>query len=481
MLMKKWGLTYLLLLPVLAVLASACMWGVVRDANTGVGIQGATVTYTDSFGRTGTTTTGVGGLYSFDSAKGAIPAIGPVDIQVSASGYASIDATRIVQYNDNPNATVANLSSFWDVESFDLHPGSLTGTINTLISGVGFSVGAVYDGDGNFYFSDRDSCRVWRVSPGGTTKVIAGNGTCGYSGDGGSAVSAQLGGPAGLAIDGHGNLAITDTDNCRIRMVNLSTHVITTVAGNGTCGFAGDGGAATSAELGIASASVPSLFVWSGVAFDVHNNLYIADIFNCRIRKVAGGTITTVAGSGGTGFGCGAFAGDGGPATSARLGDPGSVVVDSAGNVFIGEVSNCRVRKVNTGGTISTIAGTGDCTPSGNGGDAADANLANVRGMALDNGGSLFITQFSFNTESQPQYCQVRKIDENGKISAVAGTNTCGSTGDGGEAADARVQTPAGIAISCDGNLAFASPLSGRIRIVFGATDAGPAPGNVCG
>ncbi len=97
MLMKKWGLTYLLLLPVLAVLASACMWGVVRDANTGVGIQGATVTYTDSFGRTGTTTTVVGGLYSFDSAKGAIPAIGPVDIQVTAPGYASIDTTRIVQ------------------------------------------------------------------------------------------------------------------------------------------------------------------------------------------------------------------------------------------------------------------------------------------------------------------------------------------------------------------------------------------------
>jgi hypothetical protein len=474
--LKKCGSLFLLL-PVLALLSSACMWGVVRDSTTGKGIVGATITYTDSFGRTGTITSTTGGLYAFDSAKGAVPAIGPVDIQVSAPGYATLDSTRIVNYGDNPNATIANLSTFWDVESFDLTKQAEAGTISTLVSGVDFPVGAVYDDDGNFYFSDRDSCRVFRLS-GGVLSVIAGTGTCGYSGDGGPATSARLNRPGGLAIDGDGNLAITDTKNCRIRLVDLSSHVITTVAGDGTCGFSGDGGSATSAQLQLSSSSVDSAFVWSDVAFDSHNNLYIADLFNCRIRKVTGGTVTTIAGSGATGFACGGFSGDGGPATSAQLDEPTSVAVDDHGNVFIGAA--CRVRKVSSGGTISTIAGSDGCTPSGNGGAAKDANLAKVWGMALDNDGSLFLSQFSFNTKSQPQYCQVRRIDENGKIYAVAGTGTCGFSGDGGDAEDANIQTPGDIAISCSDNLAFTNPLSGRVRIVYGAADAGPAPGNVC-
>jgi hypothetical protein len=454
------------------------MWGVVRNADTGTGIQGATVTYTDSHGNTGSTTSGAGGLYFFDSATGAIPGIGPVDMQVSAPGFATLDTTVIVQYGDNPNATLSNLSSFWEVQSFDLVPQAVEGTINTLISGVGFPVGAVYDGDGNFYFSERDFCRVWRIGAGGAVTVVAGNGTCGYSGDGGPATAAELNSPGGLAIDGDGNLAITDTNNCRVRLVDLSSHVITTVAGNGTCGFAGDGGPAASAELGLSDAMVPSIFVWSDVAFDAHNNLYIADIFNCRIRKVTGGTITTIAGSGATGFGCGAFSGDGGPATSARLNEPTSVAVDSHSSLFIG--GGCRVRRVSSGGNISTIAGTDDCTPSGNGGEADDANLANVQGMALDNDGNLFISQFSFNSKSQPQYCQVRRIDEDGEIDAVAGTGTCGFSGDGGEATDARIQTPGDIALACNGNLAFTGALDGRVRIVFGANEGGPAPGNIC-
>jgi sugar lactone lactonase YvrE len=474
--------TLLLVLPV-ALLASACMWGVVTNADTGTGIQGATVTYTDSHGNTGSTTSGAGGLYFFDSATGAIPGIGPVDMQVSAPGFATLDTTVIVQYGDNPNATLSHLSSFWEVQSFDLTPVATEGTINTLISGVGFPVGAVYDENGDLFFSERDTCRVRKLDTDtGTLTNIAGNGTCGYSGDNGPATAAELSDPSGLALGDDGNLAIVDTSNCRVRMVDLGTHEITTVAGNGTCGFTGDGGAATSAELGLADATVPSMFVWSDVAFDAGGNLYIADIFNCRIRKVSGGTITTIAGSGATGFTCGAFSGDGGPATSARLNQPSSVAVDHHGNVFIGELAGCRVRRVTSGGTISTIAGTGTCTPSGNGGDAVDAGLANVRGMALDDDGNLFISQFGFNPNNptEPRYCEVRRIDEGGTIDAVAGTNSCGFSGDGGEAVDARIQTPGDIALACNGNLAFTSAMGDRIRVVFGVNGGGPAPGNIC-
>ncbi len=177
--------------------------------------------------------------------------------------------------------------------------------------------------------------------------TTAGTGTCGFSGDGGPANGAQLSAPTGLALDRDRYLAVTDSGNCRVRMVDLDTNFITTVAGNGTCGFMGDGGPATSARIATQDATVPSLFVWSDVAFDRSGNLYIGDVFNCRVRKVdTHGTISTVAGSGATGFACGAFAGDGGPATSARLYHPVSVAVDADSNIFIAELGNCRIRKV---------------------------------------------------------------------------------------------------------------------------------------
>ena len=160
-----------------------------------------------------------------------------------------------------------------------------------------------------------------------------GNGTAGYSGDGGPATSAELNGPEVVALDSAGNLYIAEYYNNRIRKVAAATGIITTVAGNGTQNYSGDGGAATSAAL------------WSptGVAVDSANNLYIADFGNHRIRKVdaATGIITTVAGNGTLGY-----SGDGGPATSAELGDPTQVVLDSVGNLIIADPGNNRVRKV---------------------------------------------------------------------------------------------------------------------------------------
>ncbi len=473
-----------LVVPILALLAlflPGCMWGVVRDAGTGVGIEGATVSYTDSQGNTGSTTSTTFGLYLLNASTG-FPVIGSSQFDVSAPGYSTLTTTRSVLYDDNPNATLADLSSFWEVQSFDLNVGNGAGIINSLASGLHFPVGAVYDSHGNLYFSERDTCSVRRIgASSGRITTVAGDGTCGFSGDGGPATDAELADPSGLAIAPNGDIAIADTTNCRVRRVNMATGTISTVAGNGTCGFSGDGGDVTLAQIALSAAAVPSLFVWSDVAFDSGGNLYIADIFNCRIREVAGGTISTIAGSGATGFTCGAFSGDGGPATSARLDQPSGVAVNADGDVFIGELGGCRVRKVlhNRAHMIQTIAGGAICASSGDGGPAADAGLANVRGLALDAADNVYISQFRFNTSDPTQMldCEVRKIDENdGKIRRVAGNGACGASGDGGAAITAQINVPGDVALACNGDVAFTDALDGRVRVVKDVNDGGPAP-----
>ena len=182
----------------------------------------------------------------------------------------------------------------------------------------------------------------------------------GYSGDNGPATSAELAGPTGVALDASGNLYIADYGNNRIRKVSPSG-IITTVAGNGTDGFSGDNGPATSAEL-----ADP----W-GVALDASGNLYIADIYNNRIRKVSpSGIITTVAGNG-----TGGYSGDNGPATSAELYDPSGVALDASGNLYIADYGNDRIRKVSPSGIITTVAGNGTVGYSGDNGPATIAEL----------------------------------------------------------------------------------------------------------
>jgi sugar lactone lactonase YvrE len=194
--------------------------------------------------------------------------------------------------------------------------------------------------------------RALGVSGSDTITTIAGTGTAGYSGDGGQATSTQLNFPLGVTVDAQGNVYVADTSNNRVR--KISGGIITTVAGTGTPGFAGDGGQATSAQLNIPG----------GVAVDSQGNLYIADEGNQRVRKVSGGIITTVAGIGTAGY-----SGDGGQATSAQLNFPHGVEVDAQGNVFITDTDNSRVREV-TGGIITTIAGNGTAGFSGDGGQA---------------------------------------------------------------------------------------------------------------
>ena len=199
---------------------------------------------------------------------------------------------------------------------------------------LGGPVGLAVDNAGNIYFSDITNNRVWRVDSAGTLHLAAGTGPIGFSGDGGPATSAQLSGPHGLAVDASGNLFITDTNNFRVRKVNAAG-IITTVAGNGSVVFSGDGGPATSTAL-----TSPQ-----GLAFDSAGNLFIAETLGNRIRKVdTAGNITIVAGNGKTDF-----SGDGGPATQAALFAPGNIAFDRAGNLYIADTLNNRVRKVTAG------------------------------------------------------------------------------------------------------------------------------------
>src|SRR5512133_105954 len=212
------------------------------------------------------------------------------------------------------------------------------------------------------------SFNLYAASPGDII-TVAGNGAAIFSGDNGAATSASLNAPYGTTVDSAGNLYIADNANHRIRKVAAGSGIITTVAGNGTQGFAGDNGAATSASL-----------YYPAVTVDNTGNLYIADYGNNRIRKVAAGSgiISTVAGNDTQGF-----AGDGGAATSASLNLPYEVAVDNAGNLYIADTYNNRIRKVAAGsGIITTVAGNGSGTFAGDGGAATSASLYFPTGVA---------------------------------------------------------------------------------------------------
>jgi sugar lactone lactonase YvrE len=237
-----------------------------------------------------------------------------------------------------------------------------------------------FDAKGNLYVGDWTAQRVCKITPLGLITTVAGNGQAGFSGDGGPAINASLDGPRTVAADAAGNLYIADAGNDRVRKVDLHG-VITTIAGNGQQGFSGDGGPATSASL-----SRPN-----GVVVDAAGNLYIADTANARIRKVdVHGIITTIAGNGQSGF-----SGDGGPATSASLRHPDSVVVDADGNLYIADTNNMAVRKVDPANMISTVAGNGTPGFSEDGGPAVKASLSYPIGLTVDGTGNLYIADTS--------------------------------------------------------------------------------------
>jgi sugar lactone lactonase YvrE len=277
--------------------------------------------------------------------------------------------------------------------------------------------------------------------------TVAGTGTAGYNGDGRQATTAQLNGPFDVAVDAGGNLYIAEWYNNRVRKVNVSTGIISTIAGNGGHLFSGDGGPATQAEL-----NSPE-----GLAIDAAGNIYISDSLNHRVRKVStSGIITTIAGTGSPGFN-----GDG-PARSAELNDPAGLVLDSsASNLYIADQANHRIRRLNLGsGLLTTIVGTGNGGYGGDGGPAVAAQVYNPTQMAVDSGGNIFIAD-TYNH-------RVRRISASGTITTVAGTGKPGFSGDGGSATSAQLNNPTSVALDSAGHLYIGDAYNGRIRQVSG-------------
>ena len=448
-----------------------------------------------------TITTYAGGIGDDSLAKTYGRLITPVSVAVDASGNMYI--------SDQGNYRVRKVSS----------SGFITTVAGNGVSGTTTSGAAVYaeinpwgvgiDAAGNVYIAAGNS--VLKLNTAGVLTLVAGTGTAGYSGDGGPATAAQLNNPAGLCVDAAGDIFIADDGNARVREVNTSG-IITTIAGGGTGGI-GDGGPATAANVNP-----------YGVAVDAAGNVYIADQNNERIRKVnTSGIITTVAGNGTPGF-----SGDGGAATTAELYYPYDVKVDAAGNLYIPDKHNQRIRKVNTSGIINTIAGTGTAGYSGDGGPATAAELNNPSGLAIDVSGNVYVadqtnnrirkistsgiittvagndlpltgysngggnvtlaelgdynvtTLFQTLTSSatsnlsidnagnlivvdNPNEC-IRKISPSGVITTIAGNNIQGFSGDGGPATTAELSDPSAAAVDKYGNIYIADFANKRIR-----------------
>ena len=304
--------------------------------------------------------------------------------------------------------------------------------------------GVTVDGLGNLFVTDPGNRRVRRVGTNGVITTVAGNGEQGYSGDGGPATNASMGEPIAVAVDGLGNLFIADYSSNVIRRVDVNG-IISTVAGTGISGFGGNGGPATNALL----ANPLEL------AVDAFGNLFETD--DGLVRKIdPQGIIITVAGFG---YGNGGFSGDGGPATNAWLANPSGLAVDSLGNLFIADVESRRVRKVDTNGIITTVAG-GGRPDLGDGGPAIDASLLNPTGVAVDAADNLLIADDGGQ--------RVRRVDANGVITTLAGNGTPGYSGDGGPAANAEIEHLSGVAVDGSGNLFILDTGNNRIREVLG-------------
>ncbi len=316
--------------------------------------------------------------------------------------------------------------------------------------------GVAIDSAGNLYIADIGNNRVRKVTPAGVITTVAGNGVAGYNGDNIPATSASLYGPIGVAIDSSGNLYIAEQNNERIRKVTASG-VITTVAGNGVAGYNGDNIPATSASL-------DDPF---DVAVDSFGNLYIADYYNYRVRKVtASGVITTVAGNGIGDY----FYGTNIPATSASL-FPSSVTIDIGGNLYIADSTNDLVRKVTPAGLMTTVAGTGVVGYNGDNIPAVSANLDRPNGVAVDKAGNLYI--------SDPLNGRIRMVTPAGVITTVTGNGVLGYNGDNVPATSANLNQAHGIAVDDAGHIYIADIGNDRIRKVqtsainFGSTNVG--------
>jgi uncharacterized protein (TIGR03437 family) len=318
---------------------------------------------------------------------------------------------------------------------------------------VNDSKGMAIDAAGNVYIADSGNARVRKVNAAGMISTYAGNGVAGFSGDGGLAVNASLNQVMSVALDAAGNLYVADAENRRIRKIDPSG-IITTIAGTGVQGYSGDGGPAASAMLGRPVA----------LALDGAGNLYYVDSVDQCVRRInAAGIISTVAGNG-----VGAFSGDGGLAVSASLDFPLGIALDSAGNIYVADANNNRIRRFSPGGIITTVAGGANEGFSGDGGLAVNASINIPSDVAVDGAGNMYIADAGNN--------RVRMVDPAGVITTIAGIANNGFSGDGGSPTLAMLNHPWSVTVSSSGTLYLGDMANFRVREIVPAASGGNPP-----
>ena len=419
----------------------------------------------------------------------------PTDIDVDSSGNLYIaDCYNYRVRKVDISGTITTVAG-----NGSIGPSGLGGPATA--AAIGYPNRIAVDKKGDLFIGTFNAWHILKVDTSGNINSVAGTGTTGFSGDGGPAISATFATPNGIAVDAIGNVYFSDALNYRVRKIDTSG-IISTYAGKNSAGFAGDGGPADSALLNfpeglsidlnmhlliadwnnnclrrIAAGDTISTFAGrngmfadgypavnaemsqvSNICTDVAGNVYLADISNERIRKISpSGIITTAAGSGISRSGA-SNVGDGGPATAAGFYYPSAVAVDAAGNMYICEQGNQRIRKVNTTGIISTIAGNGTFGYTGDGGPATSSELSDPTGIAVDRHGNIFICDNN-------NHC-IRKIDTNGTIHTIAGTGTPGFNGNNIAATSAQLAFPDDVAVDTMGNVFISDQGTNTIRYV---------------
>ena len=389
--------------------------------------------------------------YSGDGGPAVSAEINALDIAADGSGNLFIaDGWDYVIRKVDPQGTIATVAQGTAPITVDtggnLYYFLTDGTLNRLrpsgeiapVATIPLPGGVAVDSSGNIFVSSAG--RLYSLSGSGTMQLLAG---CACFGDGVPVTWAVALNPAGVVQDQAGNIYVSDSGNNTVRRI-APDGTLTLIAGTGGAGLGGDGGLARMATL-----SAPS-----GLALDNAGDLFIADRGNSVIRKVGvDGYIQTIAGNGTAGF-----SGDGGPATAARMALPDGVAVDAAGNIYIADTVNHRIREVTADGVIRTIAGSDSYGTSGDGGPASQALLINPRELAFDLNRNLLFTDSSAH--------MVRKITPEGIVQRVSGTGIPGHTGDGGPAISAEDWTPWGLAVDAAGDIMIGDTGSSTIRIV---------------